>query len=124
MYQSDFLNQKVSIGDEVIFTEPRGRKLIRGTVIKLTPKGIKVKYRTDRETFIINGQFVIINEWQNAKETLPEEDGNYLTCDQFGVYRVFYYSKYHIAPFNILPDDIRYTPPTYWMKIPRGPGDE
>ena len=59
----DFLGKKVQVGDKVIIIEPYYHNLIRGLIVKFTPKGVKVKYRPfcrsyDKETFVGNGGFV------------------------------------------------------------------
>lgn len=61
----DFLDREAHVGDEVIITEPRYHNLARGLIVKFTPKGIKVKYQPvgcnyERETFVYNGEFVLI----------------------------------------------------------------
>ena len=61
----DFLDREVNVGDEVIITEPRYHNLVRGLIVKFTPKGIKVKYKPfnrnyENETFVYNGEFVLI----------------------------------------------------------------
>ena len=60
----DFTGRAVFVGDEVIIVEPYYHNLIRGLIVKFTPKGIKVKYKThsdyERETFVYNGEFVLI----------------------------------------------------------------
>ena len=59
----DFLDKEVQVGDQVIIIEPRYHNLILGSIVKFTPKGIKVKYtpvgRTYiKETFVYNGEFL------------------------------------------------------------------
>ena len=59
----DFLGKEVQVGDEVIIVEPHYHNLIRGLIVKFTPKGVKVNYRPfarsyDKETFVGNGGFV------------------------------------------------------------------
>lgn len=61
----DFLDKEVRIGDEVIITEPSYHNLVRGVIVKFTPKGIKVRFKPfartyEKETFVYNGEFVLI----------------------------------------------------------------
>lgn len=62
----DYTGKPVAVGDIVVFTEPYYHNLIDNPVKKITPKGIKVDYTTYynkvKETYIANGQFVIIDK--------------------------------------------------------------
>lgn len=62
----DFMGKEVHIGDIVVFNEPYYRNLVSGSVLKLTPKGIKVDYKRligkAKDTFVAEGQFVIIDK--------------------------------------------------------------
>lgn len=61
----DFLDKEVHIGDEVVITEPNYHNLVRGVIVKFTPKGTKVKFKPfgrtfEKETFVYNGEFILI----------------------------------------------------------------
>ena len=63
----DFLDREVQVGDEVIIVEPHYHNLIRGLIVKFTPKGVKVKYKPfgrnyEHETFVYQGAFVKAEE--------------------------------------------------------------
>lgn len=63
----DFLGRDVGVGAEVIFSEPYYHNLVRGKIIKITPKCVKVEYKVSRfnyitTTYIGDGAFVLITE--------------------------------------------------------------
>lgn len=51
MKKYDIFGKEVNIGDNVVITEPHYHNLVNAKVIKLTPKGFRVKYSpyNDRE---------------------------------------------------------------------------
>ena len=61
----DYVGQECQIGDTVVFNEPYYKGLVKGTILRFTPKGIRVQYylhddpnRYERDTFVYEGQFV------------------------------------------------------------------
>ena len=63
----DFLGKEVQVGDEVVIIEPHYHDLIRGSIVKFTPKGVKVKYYAfgrgcERETFVGEGGFIKVED--------------------------------------------------------------
>lgn len=53
----DFFDKEVQVGDEVVIIEPHYHNLVRGSIVKFTPKGAKVKYYAfcrgyERESFV------------------------------------------------------------------------
>ena len=61
---TDFTGKPVAVGDIVVFNRPYYKDLASSPVLKITPKGIKVKYKSyysdKNECFIAEGQFVVI----------------------------------------------------------------
>lgn len=51
MKKHDIFGKEVNIGDNVVITEPHYHNFVNAKVIKLTPKGFRVKYYpyNDRE---------------------------------------------------------------------------
>jgi hypothetical protein len=64
----DFVDRDCQVGDVIVFNEPRYRNLVRGTIVKFTPKGVRAVYQIGnrpgdlykRDTFVYEGEFVKI----------------------------------------------------------------
>lgn len=60
-YRTDIFGRKTFVGDTVAFNPPYYKGITTGTVIRLTPKGISVKYikfkDIEKTTFVFNGDF-------------------------------------------------------------------
>lgn len=74
----DRLKQDVEIGDMVVFNPPNSSDLCIGEIVRITPKGIRVKYKNhqtrNRYQECVRYDFLKINEqYEHAKMTYPEE---------------------------------------------------
>ncbi len=62
------------------------------------------------------------NEWISVKDRLPEFNGRYLTCDEYGNIHIFFHGpSFAEIPFGIKECNPRYYPPTHWMPLPEPP---
>lgn len=61
----DFLGNKLTVGDEVALINPWYRELVKGTLIKILPKTLKIKFKlgnSDRETTRYSEQVIKANK--------------------------------------------------------------
>lgn len=64
----DFLGKDIAVGDTVIFNPPRYKGLIKGRVVKFTPKMIKIAYvgsgfyRGSNEVAEYSNQVVVVSQ--------------------------------------------------------------
>ena len=59
-----------------------------------------------------------VGEWIPCSERLPENNGNYMTCDEKGNIHIFWYDDCQKCPFNISEYHTRYYPVVAWMPLP------
>ena len=59
------------------------------------------------------------NGWIPVEERLPNEDGEYLTCDEHGNIHIFHYYVDGKFPFSIPPWHNRYYQPIAWQEKPK-----
>ena len=57
-------------------------------------------------------------KWIPCSERLPENNGNYMTCDEKGNIHIFWYDDCQKCPFNISEYHTRYYPVVAWMPLP------
>ncbi len=58
-------------------------------------------------------------QWIPCGERLPEEKGEYMTCDERGNIHIFFHSPDFRFPFGIRPANPRYYEPIAWMPLPK-----
>lgn len=58
-------------------------------------------------------------QWIPCSERMPENNGNYMTCDEKGNIHIFWYDDCQKCPFNISEYHTRYYPVVAWMPLPQ-----
>lgn len=52
----DFIDQQLEVGDRVVCTAQRYHELIKGTIVKLTPRFVRVKVDKEYENWYNSGE--------------------------------------------------------------------
>ncbi len=82
-FDTDFLNNKIEIGDKVIFEVPGYRAFVIGTVVTKAPKSCQIEYINDWN-YPSNGRSEIVRQGYDQIIKYPIKEGSWIFLEHAG----------------------------------------